>query len=339
MHYPRLFIACIVFIPASAGFAAKPIPGMPAIYIEYENNKSAALIPQLKSQYNLCVSKKRSYQQIKQQGIAWDAARNNLPPGYIVSGIPNAEPDWLREKVGIFTEKQYHFGDKYAHYKYRIKYEFSDDGLCRLIKHESLNIEQDNGVYRYLITLKEKIPAGATPGTAISLASQYKHKKIRRMQSRALTRRQTGAELSNFFKDKPELGILVTRGLADTSNSRTPGTSPQAGQSTIDLLDKTWQISVSKGSISLPQSNGEHIVLNQLCDIVSSKTIPARTWLWQKMNKYPGSIHRDIILKTEATPFGAQTASIKEAVRFIVSSSFEDTTFEPEPGLLKKNSH
>ncbi len=338
MRYYHFLLLLLHFLFAFSSYAGSPTPIIPAISIEYLDDQSAALIPLLKSQYGLCVSEKRMYQSIQSQGIAWDAAKKDLPPGYFVGGNPQPEPDWIKEKVGIFTEKQYLFGDKYAQYVYRIKYTFSNDGRCRLLKTESLKIEKDDGVYRYMITLSEKIQAGATPGSGgPTLSSQYKYKQVRRMDSRALSNRQATANLAPL-KNDPAFAALISQALSDSTVSRTPGTKRQANQHTIDLMDKAFQISVSKANIgSLPLANDEHIVLGQPCDIVSSKTFPGRAWYWQPMHTYPGPVDRNIILKTESTTFGAANISVKEAIRFEVKSSLDDAIFVPEPDLLRNN--
>ena len=328
MTFFRFLISYAHFLIIFECNAANHTSQQPAIYIDYRDDQSSALIPPLRTQYQMCVSEKRLYQSIKQQGIAWKAAQRDLPPGYIVDGDPLPEPDWKKEKVGIFKEQQYHFRDKYAQLAYRTNYSFSNDGLCRLIKTESVNIEKDNGKYRYLITLRNRIPAGASPSSGgISLATLYKDKSIRRMNSRAITHKQAQSNLAKL-KNNPGLADLVSRGLADSTISRTPGTPARANQHTIDLLDKATQISVSKAvSGVLPKANDEHIVLGQPCDIVSSKVLPGRSWLWQPMHKYPGPVARNIILKTESTPFGQSSKSVKEAIRFEVNKDFDSAIF------------
>jgi hypothetical protein len=337
MYFYCFLIICIQLLISYGCYAANFSTITPAIFIEYLDDQSAALTPLLTSQYEICVSEKRLYQSIQNQGIAWDAVKDDLPPGYIVAGNPQPEPNWVKEKVGLFKEKQYIFGDKYAQFVYRTNYTFSKDGLCRLIKIESLKIEKDNGKYRYMITFREKTRAGAAPGSGgPTLASQYKFKNIRRLDSRAISIGQANADMATL-KNNPAFAQLITRALADSTISNTPGTTAQANQHTIDLMDKAFQITESKANKTvLPLANDEHFILGQPCDIVSSETIPGRVWFWQPMHTYPGVVERNIILKTESKPFGASNVSIKEASRFEVKASFDDVIFEPEPVLLRQ---
>lgn len=321
-----------VLAPVSGHAETSP----PAISIEFRIDRSDMLIPNLRMQYQQCVNTKRMYQTIRQQGIAWAAASRDLPAGYQVNGAADPEPDWAKRAVGIHREQEFFFGDKYAHISFMKEYSFSEDGHCRLQEKESVSMEKDNGTYRYQITLSDRIPASALPGSGnVPLYQQYRKRGIRRHESQIVIRNKAAGALSALRGD-PALATAINRLLADPSTSRTPGTTPHASRRGVDSLSNSFQISVDRWSPPnpLPRGNDKHLVLGQPCDIISSGSLAERNWYWHRMHYYPGPLERPIILKSEVN-FGGNT-SIKEATKFKVSTTLDPVLFEPAPDLLKQ---
>ena len=157
----------------------------PGIYIERINDRSHALVPGLQSQYKVCADSRQLYKRLFEQGGAgWEAVKKSLPDGYNVRAVTVPEPDWAREEVGKQTEKEYFFGDKYALYQYRNRYEISEAERCALVRHEDLVIDIDDGKMRILVTLKDKKAVMSTPGAGKTpLAHQYETHKVQRMPS------------------------------------------------------------------------------------------------------------------------------------------------------------
>lgn len=90
---------------------------VPGIYIERINDRSAALLPGLKSQYKLCADSRQLYKQLfVQGGVGWEAVKESLPKGSDIRAATMPEPDWEREGVGKQLEREYFFGDHYALY-------------------------------------------------------------------------------------------------------------------------------------------------------------------------------------------------------------------------------
>jgi hypothetical protein len=87
--------------------------------------------------------------------------------------------------------------------------------------------------------------------------------------------------------------------------------------------------------ITLPQSNDEHIVVGQGCDIIHAKKMSTRLWCWDEMHYYPGPIERPIILKKEHKNRRDEVVALKEAREFRLVSDVDDAMFEPMAGMLK----
>ena len=118
----------------------------PGIFIEREFDRSNAMVPGLQSQYRVCADQRELYRKIYLQGgVGWQAIKQTLPEGYNIKEATLPEPNWKQERVGINVEREYFFGDKYAHYQTQNRYEISDKDQCALIKHQDLKIELDDG--------------------------------------------------------------------------------------------------------------------------------------------------------------------------------------------------
>ncbi len=318
---------------------ASPVQEPPGIFIERIVDESQAIIPLLKVHYGVCTNQKTMAQQARQMGGEyWNGAKASLPPGYAVSGQPYPEPDWKKEGVGIHRELEYFHGEKYALYKYRTDYRFSEDGRCSLVKQEILSIEMDNARDRYKITLKDRIPSSAAPGAGSTpLSHRYRYKKIHRTKSPILGRKQNDALLEEFRGNR-ELARLFAKLLSDTEANRAPGAPGTTAHLTPEKIQDAFQLSEQKYTrAESPRANYENIVSGQACDIVESKTLRGRVWYWQPMHIYPNVMERPIILKSEATPFGKQLGATSEAIRFIVNEGFSDSVFEPDAEMLKQS--
>ncbi len=312
--------------------AAETIPG---IYIERQVDRSQALVPGLKAQYKLCADQRQLYKQLLDQGGAgWEAVKQSLPDGYNVRAVTRPAPDWLRKKVGLQNEKEYFFGQKYALYQYRKRYEISETEQCALIEHEDLVIDIDDGSMRYLVTLKDKQAVNATPGVShIPLALQYETHKVNRMPSPSMIQQKNDEALDQISHDE-KIARLLSLLFADTHSNRVPGVSLSYDRNLTDNLEDAMGYEEHNASpVVIPRANDEHVVAGQACDIIAAKHLRSRIWYWDKMHYYPGKIGRPIILKTEVTNQNEQVVGLEEAIKFMVFSEADDSIFELDSSL------
>jgi hypothetical protein len=330
-----LLIALVIFtnlIYISDVNASEATPG---IYIERINDRSHALVPGLQSQYKICADSRQLYKRLFEQGGAgWEAVKKSLPDGYNVRAITAPEPDWAKEGVGKQTEKEYFFGEKYALYQYRNRYEISEAERCALIRHEDLVIDIDDGNQRTLATLKDKKETKATPGVSkIPLALQYKTHKVKRMPS-PLTIRQKNDEALDVISHEEKIAKLLSLLFADTQSNRTPGVALSYDTKVTENLKDAMGYEESNASpVTIPRANDEHTIAGQPCDIISAKNMRSRLWYWDKMHYYPGLIERPILLKKEVTNQSKKVVGTEEAVKFRVLSEIDHSVFELDPSL------
>lgn len=155
-----LFTSPVVFSNEKNGQKGS-LANLPAIYIERIKDQSENLVPVLKISYETCVLQKEITQKAySKKGIEWAAMKDSLSQEYLSNIVksPHPEPDWKAEKVGINTEKEYFYGDKYALKRSIKKHKiYEKDGLCRLVVDKDYKKQLiDDGTYRYKVYLGKK---------------------------------------------------------------------------------------------------------------------------------------------------------------------------------------
>lgn len=331
----NISIALVLFVclfDVSVSSASQQTPG---IYIERVNDRSNAIVPGLKAQYKICADSRQLYKRIYDQGGAgWDAVKSTLPNAYDIRAVTESEPDWVRENVGKQTEKEYFFGGKYALYQYRNRYEISDAERCKLIRHEDLVIDIDDGSMRFLVKLKDKKIPNVTPGAGkVSLALQYKSHKVTRMTSPMKIQQQNDDALQDLSKEE-RVTKLLSLLFADTKGKRAPGVALSYDKDLTAKIKKAEGYDESNYSpVVIPRRDDEHIVAGQPCDIISAKTMRTRLWYWDEMHYYPGTLDRPIILKSEVTNNRKKAAGTVEATVFRIVPEIDDSVFELQDGL------
>ena len=307
----------------------------PGIYIERLKDRSPVLVPGLKAQYKLCSDNRQIYRQLFEQGGAgWDAVKESLPHGYDVRAAAAPEPEWKKEKAGTHIEKEYFFGDEYARYEYRNRYEISEAERCALIRHEDLIMDIDNGTTRYLVTLKNKKLVNATPGVGhIPLGLQYETHKVSRMPSQLTIREKNDAALQDISKEE-RIARLMSLLFADTKSNRVPGVGLSYDTTlTEKIKDAAGYEESNVSPVVIPRSNDEHFIAGQPCDIISAKNLRSRLWYWDRMHYYPGALDRPILLKTEVKDRNGKVVGTEEAIRFRVVPEIDHALFELDTSL------
>lgn len=314
----------------SGTWAAEPRP--PAIAITFQHDRSASLIPLLKEQYQRCVNTKRAYQGIKAEGIAWEAASRDLPPGYDVDGALSPEPDWERSGIGVSREEEYFDGARYAHYVFLPRYSFSNDGRCRLQRGGSAKIELDDGERTYYIELSN--PASENIGTwhaGPELYGLFGKRTVRHAVSQAQLQRQVQQELMGL-RGNENVARMIGAMMSGATRRMMQGPANGRTSSDADRMREALNLHVDPAArTALPDSSDQHVVAGQPCDVVSSGAMGGRTWYWHRMHYYPGPLKRPIILKTE-TRFG-NSVSVKKAVSFTLSDHLDNRFFTPPRNL------
>jgi hypothetical protein len=148
----KLGIACaapVAGLSVAAAAAAAPDFGL---HVVREANNAAA-VDAAKRQRELCISEKRNYQQTrKTQPQAWnmmEAPLRKQRPDYDLDRPLAAEPDW--KAIGVNRTEEYFYGDAYAEYKTRARFEISTDGGCAVVAKPERRIDIDDGKFRYVI--------------------------------------------------------------------------------------------------------------------------------------------------------------------------------------------
>ena len=333
---PRALTIALVLaanlIGVNASIAAEETPG---IYMVRINDRSGIVVPGLKAQYKICADSRQLYKRLSEQGGAgWDAVKTSLPKAYDVRAVTEPEPDWKREKVGQQIEKEYFFREKYARYQYRNRYEISEAERCALIRHEDLVIDLDDGRSRYLITLKDRIVANATPGNGRkSLALQYRSHKVSRMPSQLKIRERNDQALQAISKQE-RIARLLSLLFADTKSNRVPGVGLSYDPALTGNIETAVGYAESNFTpVVIPRQNDEHFVAGQPCDIIAAKDLRSRLWYWDVMHHYPGALERPVLLKTEVVDPNHKVVSTEEATEFHVLSEIDDSVFELDASL------
>jgi len=325
----------LVTLNALCGIELAASDETPAVYIERINDRTHALLPGLKSQYELCAKNRRLYKSILDQGGAgWDAVKQTLPVGYNVKSVTLPEPDWNKEGIGKEEEKEYFSGTRYALYQYRKRYEISEIGRCSLIKHDDLVIDIDNGTNRILVTMKDRKDVSATPGvTAIPLALQYESHKVQIMPSPKMIRDKNDVDIEPIAKEE-KITKLFSKLFANTKANRVPGATWSYDTDLTQKIKKAAGYEESNVSpVVIPKANDEHIVAGEPCDIISVKNHRTRLWYWDTMHHYPGKLERPIILKTEVANPKGEILQNNEALIFRVLPEIDNSVFELDPSL------
>lgn len=325
-----MLFVCLVDVSVSS--ASQQTPG---IYIERINDRSKAIVPGLKAQYKICADSRELYKRLNDQGGAgWDAVKGSLPNAYDIRAVTEPEPDWARQNVGKQTEKEYFFGEKYALYQYRNRYEISDAERCKLIKREDLVIDIDDGSMHYLVTLKDKKMTNVTPGAGKgSLVLQFRSHKVSRMPSALKIQLQNDAAFQGLSKEE-RITKLLSFLFADMQGQRVPGVPLSYDKELTTKIKKAEGYDESNYSpVVIPRKDDEHIVAGQPCDIISAKTLRTRLWYWNEMHFYPGALDRPIILKTEVTNNKNSAVGTVEATVFRVLPEIDGSVFELDDDL------
>ncbi len=312
----------------------------PAIFIERIIDKSEIVVPQIKMQYDWCVTQKRVAQKAyREKSVAWPAMAESLGNKYVLNirADPVPEPDWKRLGVGISTEEEYFYGIKYAVIRHGKKFRISEnDGRCRLIvygEYEKQDI--DNGKFRYKVTLRDKAHPIAISGGPIPKILQFKHAKVIQSISPVRVRQTNDENIKKLTKAYPERILSIANKLfsRQVTHLAVPRTASRTDAEPIkDAFKLDERISserhVGPGG---PGGNADVHVAGQLCDIVQSKVTKVKLYYWHKMHYYPSIMERPIILKS-IQRFAHHTV-VEKATRFEVRKRFKDEIFEPPPGI------
>lgn len=309
---------------------------LPGIYIERSVDNSQFLVPGLQAQYTSCLMVKHSRQEAMQKyPYIWESMKETVEPGYDVAAAAQPEPDWGKLAVGKFREEEFFFGNKYARYSYQANYAISeDDGLCQLQVTEIEKQDLDNGLFRYLVHLEDRLSPSSLHSGSASKVSEFRKQHVQRMTSPLVGRRQSNNDLAVAVEQYPEILGYLNKYLDDGSN-RVPGVKRGISQGSVDKVKEGFGVKdMDKGSpnIQLPRSGDEHIVLGFMCDIAEANPLSkGRVWYWQKLHNYPTIMQRPIILKAERTM--GKLVSVKVATRFERRATIADTVFDPPPGI------
>ncbi len=309
----------------------------PGIYIERISDRSPGLVPGLKSQYRTCADSRQLYKRLYEQGgVGWDAVKQTLPEGYNVSEAVAPEPAWEKEGVGKQVEKEVFFGNRYALFQHRNRYEISEPERCGLIRHQDLVIDIDNGSDRYLVTLKDRKEVKATSGVSnIPLAQQYESHQVQQMQSPQTIHGKAGPALEKMGKEE-RVARLLSLLFSDTETKRAPGVSLSYDPKLTDKIKRGMCYEESPASSAdMPKAHDEHVVAGQPCDIIAAKKLNTRLWYWHRMHHYPGKLDRPIILKSEVLDRKQQTVGVEEAVTFQLLPEIDSSVFELDESLRK----
>ena len=304
----------------------------PGVFIEREFDRSNAMVPGLQSQYRVCSDQRELYRKIYLQGgVGWQAIKQTLPEGYNIKEATLPEPNWRQERVGINVEREYFFGNKYAHYQTQYRYEISDKDQCALIKHQDLKIELDDGSDRHLITLRDKVNIQETPDAGgVPLAKQYRSNKVDRHKSTVSARVDNNKALDKIGKEE-KVARLLSLLYADTQGSSAPASELSIDKDlTKNVHDAIGYKEDKATQVTVPRANDEHYIAGQPCDIIEAKDLKARLWYWSKMHYYPGVMERPILLKTEVRGANGKSMGTKEAKVFRIMPSIDDKVFTPD---------
>ena len=348
------FIVCCGWLIYSLSLYAANEPVGIAITGTIDN--SAKKVPVMKLDYRVCIMKHEGVQAaIEEGGVAAVAVMNELPPGYILSAKPRPEPRWEETTVGKSRFEEYFEGDKYARYTYSASHKFSDDGRCHLEKVEHVKIELDDGREKYRIKLYGRLKINSVGGGASSpvpMKFEYASGSVKRQRSPVLGRSEVNRELRNvaqLLKEHPEVMRELRKGLTPKAESvgtsppgeigesePMPGPIPDAGGDTMYRIKQA--LGYDKNTFQRPQQTTltKNFVNHQACDIVSMELLKSRIWYWHRMNKYPATISRPIILKKESSLMGGEAfRTTYEADSFRSGIDVDDVYFRPEPNLRK----
>jgi hypothetical protein len=348
---PKIIIISGCLASSSSLFAAE---GMPGIAITGTMDNSEKMIPVLKMDYRTCVMKHMGVQAaIEQGGVATVAVTNDLPPGYIVSAKPLAEPKWEETSVGKSRIEEYFEGEKYARYTYGASHRFSDDGRCQLMEIEYVKIDLDDGEQKYRIKLEGRLSINSADGgssSPVPMKYEYAVGSVKRQPSPVLSRAEVNRDLqklAGLLKEHPEIMRELGKGVmpeADAADSSPPGGTGQSGPGPGNVPasggDTMYRIKESLGySKNTYEQPGrtmltDSFVAGQACDIVSMENLNSRIWYWHRMNNYPASMSRPIILKKESSlADGESYKTTYEADSFRSDLDIDDVYFRPEPKL------
>jgi hypothetical protein len=290
---------------------------------------------------------------IEQGGVATVAVTNDLPPGYIVSAKPLAEPKWEETSVGKSRIEEYFEGEKYARYTYGASHRFSDDGRCQLMEIEYVKIDLDDGEQKYRIKLEGRLSINSADGgssSPVPMKYEYAVGSVKRQPSPVLSRAEVNRDLqklAGLLKEHPEIMRELGKGVmpeADAADSSPPGGTGQSGPGPGNVPasggDTMYRIKESLGySKNTYEQPGrtmltDSFVAGQACDIVSMENLNSRIWYWHRMNNYPASMSRPIILKKESSlADGESYKTTYEADSFRSDLDIDDVYFRPEPKL------
>jgi hypothetical protein len=349
----KAIIICGWLLPSISLFAAEQPPG---IAITGTTDISAKKIPILKMEYRTCVMMHKSVQAAMDEGgVASVAVKNDLPPGYLINGPPMPEPIWEKTNVGKGRFEEYFENDKYALYTYGFSHEISDDGKCRLEEKEFVKITLDDGKEKYRIKLDGRLTVNSADGSAASsvpMKYDYANGSVDRQPSPALIHHEVDRnlqDLAQLLKENPEVMRELSKGLVpqkgavgtappgDIGEHRSESVNPPAsGGDTLSRIKDS--LGYDKNTYRHPQqpTPTENFVADQACDIVSMKTLESRIWYWHRMNKYPSTESRPIILKKENRLAGGDDyKTTYKADSFSWNIDINDAYFRPEPELRK----
>lgn len=186
MKIKYALITVFIFFTAQINSAKNDIDltELPGIYIERSVDNSQLLIPGLQEQYNLCIATKQSRQEAMQKyPYIWESMKETIEPGYDVQAAAQPEPDWEKLAVGRFREEEFFYRNKYAFYSYQAKYAISEDGLCKLLITDVEKQDLDNGEYRYLVMLEDRVSSNNLAAGGSSKVKQFRRHRIERMPS------------------------------------------------------------------------------------------------------------------------------------------------------------
>lgn len=311
-----------------------------AIAIEFRSDESEAQIALLKLAYDTCKARQKvTFSAYKQGGATWQHTRQSLPSKYLVDAL-SGEPDWAKEKVGIFSSREYFDGDKYARYTYRKKYSISEDGRCSLIQEPNAHIELDDTITRYNIKYKGKRNLASTPGNDAAEWLTYKEHRVSSNQSPVALRKQHAAKLKELSRNPAFQKMAKTMLGGSTGTACPPGKCDNTnmnldGISELKKLAITNEQRHSDSTLYRTHDGSKPLVIaSQPVDMVESAGLGGTVWYWHHAREYPGVMGRSIVLRTETKALLGGKA-VTEAVSFRKSDRLPDSIFQPERGLLQ----
>lgn len=281
---------------------------LPGIYIERLIDSSATIQPALKSRYEQCVKLKEiNMRQYNEQPEFWDIASSSLTPEYVknINTPPQTPPSWTDEKIGFSRKKEYFYKNKYILIHEYFDYNFTQNGLCQLLKTKKEKRIIDTGVHTYHSdsqTAPRKLTKSKKANDTWMNNDIFIRNKINKHtnttpDAEIMRNELTEANKGNEDILKQKLNALL-KNLNDPKSQQkdTPKDNHNLAQSIDNLTEKMTDAFDLK---EMPITKNNTLIAGQACDWVESGTLGARICYWRTSHTYPSNTPRSIILKKE----------------------------------------